>query len=206
QDHQIERRPDRGKVNAIEYFDIAVEIPEEGASRAHLASAFILPEKCIPGAVVRRRYSNKSLHPFNAAEPLDVVTGNKPAHAEPYHVDAFFTFEAGFHVMDDLPGQPVKSRITIVGHQVQTVHSPALTLQIRSHSAKQRFSVVDAMNKEYRVWEIQSFLQLEASHPHCLRNPESPKHPYHHPGHVEFKPRQSMPRRRWMRVMVVMPT
>jgi hypothetical protein len=85
--HKIEWRPDGRRLNPVENSRIAIQILQEVTAGTHLARSRIPPQERCPGAVVRRGNRDESLHAFQTTQPLKIVTGHEPAHAETHQVD-----------------------------------------------------------------------------------------------------------------------
>src|SRR5581483_4268266 len=87
-DHQIERRPERGELDAIERGDIAVQVAKKFAVRLHLTAAGSRPPACSECSVVRAGNRHQPLHAGESAHALDVIAADEPAHAEADEIDA----------------------------------------------------------------------------------------------------------------------
>ena len=144
--HQIEWRADGGEPNAVQNCRIAIQVVEKVTARTHLARSRISPQERRPGAVVRRGNRDESLHTFQTAEPLKIVTGHQPAHAEGDQIDGLAGRDSSANLNGKLVCQFVDPGVSIVGDQVQRIRPQPLAPKPGNHMAKQPFCVVDPVD------------------------------------------------------------
>ncbi len=150
-DHQVHRRPQRGDIDLIEVVNFAVELHQQRACGAHLHTAGTLAEVGHVGAPVRRRDRDEALHPLEAAEALEVVAADDPAHAEAHQVEALAGGKGPVNEGSELLSEVFERAIAIAGGQIEAVYSPPLARQVAREPIKHPSCVIEAVHQNHWI-------------------------------------------------------